>query len=115
MNATRQQPQQQSRARTGSQQQRQNGQANGQPKGPFAELKRFPLKAVIWENQTANGSMFSVQLARVYKGDDDQWHETHSLNADDLLAAGKLLTEADTLIQDELSQRRRQQSEDSKR
>jgi len=43
------------------------------------------------------------------------WQETHSLNADDLLAAGKLLNEADTLIQDELSQRRRQQSEDSKR
>lgn len=114
MNATRQAPSQQSRTRPG-QQQRQNGQANGQPKGPFAELKRFPLKAVVWENQTANGSMFSVQLVRVYKGDDEQWHETHSLNADDLLAAGKLLNDADTLIQDELTQRRRQQSEDSKR
>jgi hypothetical protein len=114
MNATRQAPTQQPRTRSGQQQQRQNGQANGQPKGPFAELKRFPLKAVVWENQTANGSMFSVQLVRVYKGDSDQWQETHSMNADDLLAAGKILNDADTLIQDQLTERRRQQSDSNR-
>jgi hypothetical protein len=114
MNATRRPPTQQ--RQQSQQQQRQNGQTNGQAKGPFAELKRFPLKAVIWENQTTNGFMFSVQLVRVYRDDKEQWQETHSLNADDLLAAGKLLNDADTLIQDEISERRRQQqSADSKK
>jgi hypothetical protein len=109
MNATRNQARQQQQ-----QQPAKNANGNGKANRPFSELKRFPLKAVIWENQTANGPMFSVQLARVYRDEQDQWHESHSLNADDLLGAAKLLNEADTLIQDELSERRRQQSASSK-
>src|SRR4051794_2607498 len=97
-NATRPEPTQ---TRPQSQPPRQNGNTNGQKKGPFAELKRFPLKVVIWENETVNGPMFSSQLVRVYRDDGNQWHETHSLNADDLLGAAKLLNEADTLIQGE--------------
>ena len=105
MNATRNQPKPQQQPQQGK-----NENGNGQPKRPFSEVKRFPLKAVIWENQTANGPMFSIQLVRVYRDDKENWQETHSLNADDLLAAGKLLNHADTLIQDELTERRRQQS-----
>ena len=115
MNSTRRQPTQ---MRQESPQPRQNGNSNAPKKGPFAELKRFPLKVVIWENETANGPMFSVQLVRIYRDDGNQWQETHSLNADDLLGAGKLLNEADTLIQEELSERRRthqQQSADSQK
>jgi len=105
MNATRRTPTQPQ-----GQPQRQNASTNGPSNRPFAELKRFPLKAVIWENQTANGPMFSVQLARVYRDEENNWHETHSLNADDLLAAAKLLSESDSVIQQELSERRQQQS-----
>ena len=84
MNATRNQPKPQQPPQQ-KPNEKENG--NGQPKRPFAELKRFPLKTVIWENQTVNGAMFSVQLVRVYKDEDNNWQETHSFNADDLLAA----------------------------
>ena len=109
MNASRSQPKPQQQP-----QQRQNENGNGQPKRPFSELKRFPLKAVIWENQTTNGPMFSVQLVRVYRDDQDKWQETHSLNADDLLAAGKLLNESDSVIQQELAERRQQSANERK-
>jgi hypothetical protein len=86
---------------------------NSQARRPFAELKRFPLKVVVWENPTANGSMFSIQSpVRMYQ-DGNGWKETHSLNADDLLGAAKLLEQADTLIQEEMAERRRLQQQAS--
>ncbi len=80
-----------------------NGQTSNRP---FHVTRRGLLKAVIWENQTANGStMFSTQLVRVYK-DGDNWKETHSLNREDLLHAAKLLDAADTVIHREEEARR---------
>ena len=100
--ATKPRPQQQDRSR------QQQGQTNGTSNRPFHVIRRGLLKAVIWKNQPANGSMFSTQLIRVYK-DGDDWKETHSLNREDLLHAAKMLDAADTLIHREEENAREQQ------
>ena len=94
-------------------QRQQQGTSNGQTNRPFQVIRRGLLKAVIWENQTANGAMFSTQLVRVYK-DGDDWKETHSFNREDLLHAAKLLDAADTSIHREEEERRRQQQDSAK-
>jgi hypothetical protein len=84
------------------------------PRRPFKELRCGGLKAVVWENETRAGAMFSTQLVRVYKDDNDDWKETHSLGFDDLLSAGKLLDMAHTTVLREMqsrSERQRQQAE----
>lgn len=65
---------------------------------PAAEFRINGLKAVVWENETRNGSMFNTSLVRVYKDKDEEWQETHSLGRDDLLTARKVLDEAHSFI-----------------
>src|SRR5271156_2090755 len=102
-------PQNRSGKGSEEQQQERNGGTNGQTNRPFHVIRRGLLKAVIWENQTANGSMFSTQLVRVYK-DGDDWKETHSFNREDLLHAAKLLDAADSIIHREEEECRQQQN-----
>ena len=68
---------------------------------PAAEFRINGVKAVVWENDTRNGSMFNTTLVRVYKDKDEEWKETNSLGRDDLLAARKVLDEARSFILDE--------------
>lgn len=68
---------------------------------PAAEFRINGVKAVVWENDTRNGSMFNTTLVRVYKDKDEEWKETNSLGRDDLLAARKVLDEAHSFILDE--------------
>ena len=68
---------------------------------PAAEFRINGLKAVVWENETKNGSMYNTTLVRVYKDKNDEWQETNSLSRDDLLAARKVLDEAHSFILDE--------------
>ncbi|MEZ6212183.1 MAG: hypothetical protein R3B46_13195 [Phycisphaerales bacterium] len=68
---------------------------------PAAEFRINGVKAVVWENETRNGSMFNTTLVRVYKDKDEEWKETNSLGRDDLLAARKVLDEAHSFILDE--------------
>ena len=82
------------------------------PRRPFKELRCGALKAVVWENETRNGSMFSTQLVRVYKDENDDWKETHSLAFDDLLSAGKLMDMAHTAILREMQTRNERQRQE---
>ena len=68
---------------------------------PVAEFRINGVKAVVWENETRNGSMFNTTLVRVYKDKDEEWKETNSLGRDDLLAARKVPDEAHSFILDE--------------
>lgn len=86
-----------------------SGKGQGQAKRPFETLRRGLIKAVIWENETRTGTMFSVQLVRSYRDENEDWQETHSFAASDLLDAAKLLDQADTLIQQEEQRRRGEQ------
>ena len=67
------------------------------PKRPVHEVRLASVKAVIWENETRNGTMHNVVLVKVYK-DGDDWKETHSLGRDELLLAAKVLDSAHSWI-----------------
>jgi hypothetical protein len=64
---------------------------------PVHEVRFGAVKAVIWCNQTANGPMHNVTVARVYK-DGDEWKQATSFGADDLLPLSKALDMAHTWI-----------------
>lgn len=64
---------------------------------PVHVVRYGAIKAAVWCNQTANGSMHNVTLTRSYK-DGEEWKESASFGADDLLAAAKALSEAHTWI-----------------
>jgi len=61
---------------------------------PVHELRIGANKATIWNNQTANGPMFNVTFARVYKDAEDNWKESQSFSRDDLLVLAKLADHA---------------------
>lgn len=75
-------------------------------KQPAAEFRINGVKAVVWENDTRNGTMFNTTLARVYKDKDEEWQETNSLGRDDLLVAAKVLNEAHSFIVEQERQAR---------
>ncbi len=60
---------------------------------PAAKLRDRGLSLAIWENQAEEGKQnyYSVNLTKSYKDSDDEWQETTSLNADDMLRAANLL------------------------
>lgn len=64
---------------------------------PVHEVRFGSIKAVIWRNETANGSMHNVTVARLYK-DGDQWKESSGFGQDDLLVLAKTLDVAHTWI-----------------
>lgn len=67
------------------------------PNKPVHEIRFGHVKAVVWKNQTANGHMFNVTVARIYK-EGDEWKESSSFGTDDLLVLGKALDSAHTWI-----------------
>lgn len=56
---------------------------------PAHEIRYGGIKAVIWRNQTTNGTMHNVTLARLYK-DGEEWKETSGFNTEDLPIIAKL-------------------------
>ena len=67
------------------------------PNKPAHEIRYGSIKAVVWKNQTANGPMFNVTVARLYK-DGNDWKESSSFGTDDLLVLGKALDDAHSWI-----------------
>ncbi|MFO0972893.1 MAG: hypothetical protein U1A27_05575 [Phycisphaerae bacterium] len=67
------------------------------PNKPVHEIRYGSIKAVIWKNETANGAMHNVTVARIYK-DGDEWKESSGFGRDDLLVLAKALDEAHTWI-----------------
>jgi hypothetical protein len=60
---------------------------------PVHTVRYGAIKATIWENKTASGTMFNVTVSRTYK-DGEEWKESGSFTGPDLLTAAKALTEA---------------------
>ena len=65
---------------------------------PVHEVRIGAIKAVIWANKVANGTMHNVNLVRIYRDDEGNWHDTDSLGRDDLLVAAKVADMAHTWI-----------------
>lgn len=64
---------------------------------PVHVVRYGSVKAAVWLNQTSAGPMHNVTVSRTYK-DGDEWKESGSFGADDLLPAAKALGEAHTWI-----------------
>lgn len=60
---------------------------------PAHEIRFGSVKVVIWKNQTANGHMYNVTVARIYK-DNGEWKESSGFGVDDLLVLAKALNDA---------------------
>lgn len=71
---------------------------NEEKNHPVMEYRVNGVKAVVWQNETRNGSMFNTTLVRVYRDKEGNWKETNSLGRDDLLPAAKVLDQAHSFI-----------------
>jgi hypothetical protein len=56
---------------------------------PVHEERLGRMKAVVWENDTANGSMFNVTFCRIFR-DGNDWKESQSFGKDDCLLLARL-------------------------
>lgn len=65
---------------------------------PVHEIRIGAIKAVIWANKVSNGTMHNVNLVRIYRDDEGNWHDTDSLGRDELLVAAKVADMAHTWI-----------------
>jgi hypothetical protein len=64
---------------------------------PAHKIRIGTLQVTIWRNHADNNTWYSVIPTRGYKKG-DEWKETESLNADDLLPMAKLLDQAHTWV-----------------
>jgi hypothetical protein len=62
-----------------------NGSAAPAKEKPIHEVRIGRVKAVIWANQTENGTRHNVTLRRIFKRDSNaQWEQSDSFGRDDL-------------------------------
>ena len=64
---------------------------------PIHEIRLGAIKAAIWENETANGTRYTVTFSRIYK-DGEQWKRTDNFRRDELLVVAKVADQAHTWI-----------------
>ena len=57
---------------------------------PVHEIRLGRIRAAIWENETQNGTLHNVTVARLYK-DGDNWRDSYSFGRDDLPLVAKVL------------------------
>ena len=57
---------------------------------PAHEIRLGRIKAVIWQNETENGTRHNVTVSRIYK-DGDEWKQTTSFGRDDLPLVAKVV------------------------
>jgi len=56
---------------------------------PVQEVRHGHIKALVWANDTSNGTRFNVTLGRIYK-DGEEWKQTGSFGRDDLPLVAKV-------------------------
>jgi hypothetical protein len=76
---------------------------------PAHEIRFGSIRATIWKNSTANGSMFNVTVNWLYK-DGDEWKRSDSFSRDDLLVLAKVADLAHTWIFEQAVTERSRQS-----
>lgn len=82
---------------------------------PAQTIRYGAIKATIWRNPTRNGTMYSTTVTRSFKGEDEQWRESNSFGPSELPTVAKVLLDAHTWVQEQMSREREQnKEEDSK-
>lgn len=61
---------------------------------PAETLREGSLKAAIWRNESERGAYHSVTLARTYKDQEGNFHDTSSFRAQDMLGVAELARQA---------------------
>ena len=61
---------------------------------PIDTLRDGSLKATLWKNSSENGAFYSVNLARTYKDEADNYQDTDSFSGSDLLRIARLAGKA---------------------
>jgi hypothetical protein len=57
------------------------------------------VKAAIWQNQSeSSGSFFTVTVARGWRDDNNEWHDSSSFNFNDLPNLAKAVSDAHSWI-----------------
>lgn len=64
---------------------------------PIHEVRLGRVKAAIWQNETENGTWYSVVITRLYRKD-DRWETSTSFGRDDLPLVTKVADLAHTWI-----------------
>ncbi len=69
-------------------------------KGPEHTLRDAHLKASIWRNEGEKGAYYTTTLARTYKDEQGNLHDTQSFSKNDLLKVAELARGAYNHIND---------------
>jgi hypothetical protein len=64
---------------------------------PVHEIRLGTIKAAIWANRTTSGVRHNVQVARLYR-EEDQWRQSDSFGRDDLPLLAKVVNLAHSWI-----------------
>lgn len=81
---------------------------------PVHEIRYRNVKAAIWLNQTAKGTMHNVTVCRSYR-DGLIWKNAHSFGPEDLLPLAKALNEAHSWIHEQMATARNSSRSDEGR
>ena len=65
---------------------------------PVAKLRIGLISGAIWERKTENGAFYAVTFERRYRDGEGNFKSSHSYDAQDLLALGKLADMAHSKI-----------------
>lgn len=69
---------------------------------PVHEVRYRQVKATVWFNQTAKGTMHNVTVSRSYR-QGEQWRNASSFGPADLLPLAKALNECHTWIHEQMA------------
>lgn len=64
---------------------------------PFHEVRHRNIRATVWKNDTAKGSMYNVTVSRSYR-EGEEWRNSQSFGFDDLMNLAKALYDAHSFI-----------------
>lgn len=65
-----------------------------QQQRPVETIRDGAIKAAIWRNEGEKGAFFSVTVARTYKGEDGELHDSDSFSGTQLLQLARVLGKA---------------------
>lgn len=72
--------------------------ANAKPaEKPAHRIRSGAIEVAVWRNEGEKGPWFNVTMSRSYK-QGDEWKQSDSFGADDLLLLAKLLDQAHSWI-----------------
>ncbi len=65
---------------------------------PVKTFRIGRIKAAVWENELDSRKFYNVNLARSYRDEQNNWHDTDSFGRDDLLTVAKVADQAHSFI-----------------